>query len=72
MNEKKGDKRVRGIQYVTNDRGQRVGVLLDLNEWGELWEDIYDSMMAMERNGEPSMPLEDFEAELRAEGLIND
>jgi len=26
----------------------------------------------MERSGEPSMPLEDFEAELRAEGLINE
>jgi len=29
-------------------------------------------MMAMERSGQPSMPLEDFEAELRAEGLINE
>ncbi len=63
---------MRGVQFVTDDQGQRVGVLLDLKEWGELWEDIYDSMMAMERNGEPSMPLEDFEAELRAEGLINE
>ena len=63
---------MRGVQFVTDEQGQRVGVLLDLKEWGELWEDIYDSMMAMERNGEPSMPLEDFEAELRAEGLINE
>jgi hypothetical protein len=43
-----------------------------LKQWGELWEDIYDSMMAIARGGEPSMPLEDFEADLRAEGLIND
>ena len=63
---------MRGVQFVTDEQGQKVGVLLDLKEWGELWEDIYDSMMAMERNGEPSMPLEDFEAELRAEGLINE
>ncbi len=63
---------MRGVQFVTDEQGQRVGVLLDLKQWGELWEDIYDSMMAMERSGEPSIPLEDFEAELRAEGLINE
>ena len=63
---------MRGVQFLTDEQGQRVGVLLDLKEWGELWEDIYDSMMAMERNGEPSIPLEDFEADLRAEGLINE
>ena len=44
---------MRGVQFVTDEQGQRVGVLLDLKQWGELWEDIYDSMMAMERSGEP-------------------
>lgn len=58
---------MRGVQFVTDEQGQKVGVLLDLTQWGELWEDIYDSMMTMERRGEPSIPLEDFEAELRAE-----
>ena len=62
---------MRGVQFVTDEQGQRVGVLLDLKQWGELWEDIYDSMMAMERSGEALMRLEDFEGELRAEGLIN-
>jgi hypothetical protein len=56
---------MRGVQFLTDEQEQRVGVL-DLKQWGELWEDIYDSMMAMERSGEPAMPLEDFEAELRA------
>ena len=63
---------MRGVHFVTDADGKKVAVQLDLDEWGELWEDIYDSMMAMERSGEPSMPLEDFEAELRAEGLINE
>lgn len=69
---KKADKTMRGVQFVTDEQGQKVGVLLDLRQWGELWEDIYDSMMVMERSGEPSMPLEHFEPELRAEGLINE
>jgi hypothetical protein len=63
---------VRGVQFVTDTDGQRIAVLLDLKEWGELWEDIYDNMLADERAGESSMPLEEFEAELRAEGLLNE
>ncbi|HEY0082341.1 MAG TPA: hypothetical protein VGB61_06095 [Pyrinomonadaceae bacterium] len=63
---------VRGVQFVTDSDGQKVAVLLDLKEWGELWEDIYDNMIADERAGEGSMPLADFEAELRAEGLLNE
>ena len=36
---------------------------------GGALEDIYDAIIAGQRNGEATMPLEDFEAELRAEGL---
>jgi hypothetical protein len=63
---------VRGVQFVTDTDGRKVAVLLDLEEWGELWEDIYDNMLARERVDEPSTPLEEFEDELRAEGLLNE
>jgi hypothetical protein len=63
---------VKGVQFVTDTDGHKVAVMLDLNQWGELWEDIYDNMLADERAGEPSMPLEEFEAELRTEGLLNE
>jgi PHD/YefM family antitoxin component YafN of YafNO toxin-antitoxin module len=63
---------VRGVQFVTDTDGRKVAVLLDLEEWGELWEDIYDNMLARERADEPSMSLEEFEDELRDEGLLNE
>ena len=63
---------VKGVQFVTDTDGRKVAVQLDLEEWGELWEDIYDGMLARERADEPSKPLEEFEAELRAEGLLNE
>ena len=63
---------VKGVQFVTDTEGRKVAVLLDLEEWGEVWEDIYDNMLAAERADEPSTPLEEFEAELRAEGLLNE
>ena len=40
---------IRGIQFVTDTQGKKVGVQLDLNEWGELWEDIYDNIVADSR-----------------------
>jgi hypothetical protein len=63
---------VRGIQFVTDAEGRKVAVQLDLKEWGELWEDIYDNIVADSRKGEITMPLEEFEAELRTEGLLNE
>ena len=63
---------VRGVQFVTDTEGRKVAVLLDLEEWGELWEDIYDNIIADERADEPSRPLEELENELRAEGLLNE
>jgi hypothetical protein len=61
---------VRGIQFVTDAEGRRVAVQLDLKEWGELWEDIYDNIVADSRKGEPTMPLEEFEAESRLGGSL--
>jgi len=63
---------IKGVQFVTDSAGHRVAVLLDLQEWGELWEDIYDNMIAKERANEPSIKLEDFEDDLRREGLLSD
>jgi PHD/YefM family antitoxin component YafN of YafNO toxin-antitoxin module len=55
---------VKGVQFVTDTEGRKVAVLLDLEEWGELWEDIYDNILADERTGESSESLGEFEAEL--------
>jgi hypothetical protein len=63
---------IKGVQFVTDSSGHKVAVLLDLEQWGDVWEDIYDSMIAKEPSDEPRMKLEDFEDELRREGLLND
>ncbi len=63
---------IKGVQFVTDSLGHKVAVLLDLQEWGELWEDIYDSIIAKERVDEPRLKLEDFEDELRREGLLSE
>ncbi len=37
-----------GIQFVTNDKGERVAVQIDLRKHGNVWEDVYDSITARE------------------------
>jgi len=60
-----------GVNFVTNTRGKKVGVLLDLNKYGEIWEDIYDSLTARERAHEPRSTLEEVKARLRRRGKLN-
>ena len=63
---------MRGVRYVTDDDGKRVAVILDLDQWGEVWEDFNDVLVANERRDEPLMPLEDFAADLSKDGLLKD
>ena len=62
---------IKGVRFVTDAQGNKVAVLLDLNEWGELWEDIYYSALARERAGEPVESWESVKERLRREGKLD-
>jgi len=49
---------VEGVQFVINDHGEKMAVLIDLKMHGDLWEDFYDSVIARQRAGEPRESLE--------------
>jgi len=57
---------MKGLQFVVDDTGKKIAVLIDLAEWGELWEEIYDVMVAQSRQGEPTVDWEDLKAEMSA------
>jgi hypothetical protein len=60
---------LRGIQFVVDDKGRKSAVLIDLKEWGEVWEDIYDILVSRARRDEPTVTWEELKAEmLKAEG----
>ncbi len=46
MNENKG---MTGIQFVTDDKGRKVGVLIDLKKHGAVWEDFWDGLVSESR-----------------------
>lgn len=43
---------MKGVQFVVDEKGEKQAVLIDLAEWGELWEDFYDVLVAHSRQEE--------------------
>ena len=62
---------VEGIQFVTNAAGKKVAVLIDLEKYGELWEDFYDAIITRQRAGEPRESLESVREALKKQGKLN-
>jgi hypothetical protein len=45
-----------GIHFVTNEKGRKIAVQIDLDRHGELWENIQDQLLAEERTGDKREP----------------
>ncbi|MEE9169655.1 MAG: hypothetical protein V3U73_07795 [bacterium] len=53
-----------GIRFVIDEEGVKKAVLIDLEKYGELWEDFYDGLIARLRANEPREPIESVKARL--------
>ena len=53
---------MKGIQFVIDGHGKKKAVQIDLEEWGEAWEDIYDILVARSRQDEPKVDWEELKA----------
>ncbi len=60
------------LQYVTDASGTRVSVLLPLDQFDELMEDIEDLAAVAARREEPLMSHKAVIEELRRDGLLHD
>jgi len=61
---------MKGISFVTNDENKKVAVLIDLKEYGDLWEDFYDGLIAEQRKGDDLISLDQLKQELKNEGRL--
>ena len=61
---------MKGVQFVVDETGRKRAVIIDLDEWGEIWEDIYDILVSESRRDEPTVAWEELKAEMekRSEG----
>lgn len=55
---------MQGIQFLVDRQGRKTSVVLDLEEHGKLWEDIYDAWLARSRETEPRESLEEVKQRL--------
>jgi PHD/YefM family antitoxin component YafN of YafNO toxin-antitoxin module len=59
-------------QYVTDENGKKTAVILPIEEFEELLEDIEDIAVLLERRDEPSIPFDEVIAKLKHNGLLSD
>jgi hypothetical protein len=51
-----------GIQFVTDEKGRKVGVLIDLKKHGAIWQDSWDGFVSESRRKEKGIPYEQYRA----------
>ena len=59
-----------GIQYVTDEKGRKVAVQIDLTKHRQLWEDIQDVLVSRSRRHEKRIPLDKVKAGLIKSGKL--
>lgn len=57
-------------QYVLDKSGQKAFVVLPVDEYESLLEDLQDLAAIAERRDEPKVSFEEFEQGLKADGLL--
>jgi len=61
---------MKNIQYIVDDKGKKIAVIMPIEEYERLLEDIHDLSIAKERINEPEEDLDDVIEELKNEGLL--
>jgi hypothetical protein len=59
-----------GIQFVTDEKGRKVAVQIDLKKHGARLEDFWDGLVSESRRKEKGIPLEKIKADLVRHGRI--
>jgi hypothetical protein len=63
---------MQGINFVVDEKGTKKAVLIDLEKWGELWEDFYDVLISKQRQDEEEISWEDLKQELETNNNSHD
>lgn len=57
-------------QYLINESGQKTAVVIPLEEYEELLEDLHDLAIIAERRDESTIPFGELKKRLKADGLL--
>ena len=59
-------------QFLTDEQGQKVAVVIPIADYEELTEDIADLASVAERRDEDRVSLAELKEQLKADGLLSD
>ena len=51
-----------GIQFVTDEKGRKVAVQIDLKKYGAILEDLWDGIISESRRKEKGVPYAEYRA----------
>ena len=57
-------------QFIVDETGKKTAVILPLEEYEGLLEDIHDLTVIAERKNEPIIGMEELKMRLRSDGLL--
>ena len=57
-------------QYLIDESGHKIAVVLPLEDYEELLEDIHDLAVIAERKDEPTINFEELKKRLKTDGLL--
>ena len=57
-------------RYIVDEKGERTSVILPLNEYQEMLEDLHDLAIIAERREEPTVSFEKLKQKLKKDGLL--
>ena len=57
-------------QYVVDGKGRKTGVIVPIEEYEELLEDLHDLTVIAERRDEPTIGFEEIKQKLGKDGLL--
>jgi hypothetical protein len=61
---------MQGIQYVTDDKGEKIAVQINLKKCGEIWEDFFDNLLSRQRADEPRESIDSVKERLKKQGKL--
>ncbi|KYK31819.1 MAG: type II toxin-antitoxin system Phd/YefM family antitoxin [Theionarchaea archaeon] len=56
--------------YLVNENGQKMAVVIPIEEYEELLEDLHDLAIVAERRDEPIVPFKELKEKLRTDGFL--
>ena len=57
-------------QYLIDESGKKTAVVIPVDEYEELMEDLHDLAIIAERKDEPTISLDEVKKRLKADGLL--